>query len=78
MKSWTELSRWVVEPARPTFEPSTASASLFLFLLPGPDTRDPPVSDSVPLTCGPSLTVDLVNIDQVNADVIKGHDDVSI
>ena len=24
------------------------------------------------------LTVDLVNVDRVNADVIKGHDDVSI
>ena len=60
MKPWTELSRWVVEPARPTFELSTAFASLFLFLLPGPDTWDPPVSDSVPLTCGLHLDVDLV------------------
>ena len=45
--------------------------------------RDPFVSDSVSLTCGPiwtwtQLTVDLVNVDQVNTDVIKGHDDVSI
>jgi len=60
MKPWTELSRWVIEPARPTYEPSTAYASLFLFLLPGPDTRDPPVCESVLLTCGPPLGVDPV------------------
>ena len=45
--------------------------------------RDPLVSESAPLTCGPTwtwtqLTIDLVNVDQVNADIIKGHDDVSI
>ena len=42
---------------------------------------DPLVSDTVPLTCGPHTDVDpvdLVNIDQVNTDVIKGLDDVSI
>jgi hypothetical protein len=55
----TEPSRcWAFEPARYPLEPSTASA--FLFLLTRPDTRDPLVSDPVPLTGGPHLDVDPV------------------
>ena len=58
------------------FEPKNPKAFSFSFLFNQTDIRDPLVSDTVSLTRGPHmdmdpLTVDLVNVDQVNTDVSR-------